>query len=73
VENITLGRKLLKEMEHAMIKIRHNLKVDQDRQKSYIDNKITQKEFKVGDHVYLRVNSKRSFVRMGTCAKLAPY
>jgi hypothetical protein len=31
VDKITLGPKLLKEMEHAMINIRQNLKVVQDR------------------------------------------
>jgi hypothetical protein len=53
VDRTTLRTKLLKEMEHAMIKIRQNLKVAQDRQKSYVDNKRTHREFKVGDHVYL--------------------
>jgi hypothetical protein len=56
-----------------MIKIRQNLKIAQDRQNSYADNKITHKEFKVGDHVYLRVKPKRSNLRMGTYAKLAPH
>jgi hypothetical protein len=72
VDKITLGPELLKEMEQAMIKIRQNLKVAQDRQKSYADSKRTHKEFKVGDHVYLRVKPKRSSLRMGMCAKLAP-
>jgi hypothetical protein len=59
-------------MEHKMIKIRKNLKVAQERQKSYVDSKRTHKEFKVGDHVYLRWKSKRSYLRMGMCAKLEP-
>jgi hypothetical protein len=54
-------------------KIKQNLKVAQDRQKSYADRNQTHREFKVGDHVYLRVNPKRSSLRMGTCAKLAPH
>jgi hypothetical protein len=73
VDRITLGPELLKEMEHAMVKIRQNLKVAQDRQKSYADSKRTHREFKVGDHVYLRVKPKRSSLRMGMCAKLAPH
>jgi hypothetical protein len=72
VDKITLGPELLKEMEHTMVKIRQNIKVAQDRQKSYADNKITHKEFKVEDHVYLRVKPKRSSPRMGTCVKLEP-
>jgi hypothetical protein len=43
-----------------------------DRQKSYADRNRTHKEFKVGDHVYIRVKPKRSSLRMGTCAKLSP-
>jgi hypothetical protein len=52
VDRITLGHELLKEMEHAMITIRKNMKIAQDR-KDYADRKRTQKEFKVGDHVYI--------------------
>jgi hypothetical protein len=72
VDKITLGLELLKEMEHAMVKIRQNMKVSQDRQKSYGDSKSTHIKFKVGDHVYLWVKPKRISLRMGTCAKLAP-
>jgi ribosomal protein L21E len=63
---------MLKEMEHEVVKIKQNLKVAQKRKKSHADNKRTHKEFKVGDHVYIRVNPKRSSLRMGTCAKLSP-
>jgi hypothetical protein len=42
LERLTLGLELLKEMEQAMVKIRHNLKVAQDRKKSYADRKRTQ-------------------------------
>jgi hypothetical protein len=45
VDKITLGPELLKEMEHAMVKIRQNLKVAQNRQKSYVDSKRTHREF----------------------------
>jgi hypothetical protein len=55
MENLTLGPELLKEMEQAMIRIKQNLKISQDRQKRYPDNKRTHKEFKVGDHAYLGV------------------
>jgi hypothetical protein len=30
------------------------------------------KEFKVGEHVYLKVKPQRSSLKLGTCAKLAP-
>lgn len=38
-------------MEHEMITIRKNLKVAQERQKSYVDQRRAHKEFKVGEHV----------------------
>ena len=34
--------------------------------------KRVHKGFKVGDHVYLRVNPKKSSLKLGNCAKLAP-
>jgi hypothetical protein len=62
VDRFTLGPEFMKEMEHKMIKIRQNLKLTQDEQKSYADTKRTHKKFMVGDRV----------LRMETCAKLAP-
>ena len=55
-----------------MVQIRQNLKIYQDIQKSYADRKRTPKEFNTGDHVYLRVRARKSSLRMGSCAKLAP-
>jgi len=42
-----------------MVKIRHNLKVSQDRQKRYVERKRTNREFKVGKHVFLKFKAKR--------------
>jgi hypothetical protein len=63
---------MLKEMEQQVIQIKHNLKVAQNRQKSYTDQKRTPREFKTRDHVYLIVRPRKSSPRMGACAKLAP-
>ena len=30
------------------------------------------KEFSIGDHVYLRVREKKSSMRLGSCSKLSP-
>ena len=30
------------------------------------------REFSVGDHVYLRVREKKSYLNLGSCAKLSP-
>ena len=29
-------------------------------------------EFSVGDHVYLRVSANKSYLKLGSCAKLSP-
>ena len=49
-----------------------NLKVAHDRQKSQADLKRTPKEFQVGEHVFIKVRPKKSSLRLGSCAKLAP-
>jgi hypothetical protein len=54
-----------------MLKIKHNLKVAQDRQKSCVDRNKTHREFKVGDHVFLKVKANRSSLKLGNYAKLA--
>jgi hypothetical protein len=41
-----------------MVNIRQNLKFSQEREKSYAEKGITQREFKVGDHVFLKVKVK---------------
>ena len=59
-------------MEQEVVKIRQNLKAAHDRQKSYVDNHRMNREFSVGDHVYLRVKEKKSSLNLGSCAKLSP-
>jgi RNA recognition motif-containing protein len=69
---ITVGPDMLKEMEQQVTQIKQNLKVAQNRQKSYADQKRTPREFKTRDHIYLRVRTRTSSLRMGACTKLAP-
>ena len=40
-------------MEQEVVKIMKNLKASQDRQKIYADKHRLDREFSVGDHVYL--------------------
>jgi hypothetical protein len=63
---------MLKEMEQQVVQIKQNMKIAHDRQKSYADIKRIPREFKKGDHVYLKVRPRKIFMRMGDCAKLAP-
>jgi hypothetical protein len=66
-----IGPKLLKEMEDQMIIIKLNLKATQDREKSYAHKNRTHREFKVSDHVFLKVKTNRSSLKLGSCTKLA--
>jgi hypothetical protein len=70
-DRIIVGPKFFTEMEDQMIKIKKNSKDSQDRQKHYANKKITHIEFKVGDHVFLKVKSNRSSLKLGSCTKLA--
>jgi hypothetical protein len=70
VDRVVVGPDFLREMEKKMIKIKKNLKVAQVRKKSYADKGRTHREFKVGDHVFLKVKANRSFLKLGTCSKL---
>ena len=67
-----LGQELIKEMEQEVLKIRKNLKETQDRQKSYAYKHRVNREFSVGDHVYLRVRARKSSLKLGSCPKLSP-
>ena len=72
MNRVVLGPELLKEVEQEVVKIRKNLKAAQDRQKSYPDKHRVNREFSVGDHVYLRVRAKKSSLNFRSCAKLSP-
>ena len=73
VDRLVLGLELLKEMDLIVKQVQGNLKIAQDRQKSQADLKRTQKEFQVGEHVFIKVRPKKSSPRLGSCAKLAPH
>jgi hypothetical protein len=71
VDREVVGPEFLKEMEEQILKIKQNLKAAQDRQKRYADRNRIHREFKVGDHVFLKVKANRSSLKMGNWAKLA--
>ena len=70
MNRVVLGPELLKEMEQEVVKIKQNMKDAQDRQKNYADKHRVNREFNVGDHVYLRVRGKKSSLKLGSCANL---
>eukprot|EP00253_Pinus_taeda_P016605 PITA_16605 len=71
-DKLSLGPEMLKEMEDMVKRVRVNLKAAQDRQKNFADQKRRFKEFQIGDHVYIRIQAKRSTLQWSGCAKLAP-
>lgn len=71
-DRLVLGTEMLKEMEAMVKRVRVNLKVAQDRHKSFADRKRTFKEYQVGEHVYVRIRARRSTLQWNGCAKLAP-
>jgi hypothetical protein len=58
-------------MEDQVVKIKHNLKATQDRQKVYPNKNRTTTEFKVGEHVLIKLKPKKSSLKLGSCTKLA--
>jgi hypothetical protein len=69
-DRVVLGRDLLKDIEDQVVKINHNLKVARDRQKVYADKKMTAREFKLGEHVLLKVNPKKISLKLDSRTKL---
>ena len=49
-----------------------NLKEARDDQNIYVEQKRKDKDFQIGNHVYLKVKEKQSLSSLGMCAKLAP-
>jgi hypothetical protein len=68
---VVLGLELLKDIEDQVVKIKQNLKAAQDRQKGYADKNKIAREFKVGEHVLLKVKPKKSSLKLGSCTKMA--
>jgi hypothetical protein len=60
------------EAEEKVKQIQANILAAQSHQKSYTDKRRGPMEFKVGDHVYLRVSPMKGVHRFGIKGKLAP-
>ena len=71
-ERAFFGPDKIKEAEEGVAHVRENLRIAQSRQKSYADNRRRDLEFKVGDHVYLKVSPLRGTFRFHVKGKLAP-
>ena len=56
-----------------MIKKIKKLKDVQDRKKNYVYKGINHKEFKEGNHVFLKVKANKSSLKLGNCSKLVAH
>nr|GFA33719.1 hypothetical protein [Tanacetum cinerariifolium] len=58
-----LGLEVVQETTNKIVQIKERLKVAQDRQKSYADNRRKPLEFSIGDKVLLKVSTRKGVVR----------
>eukprot|EP00253_Pinus_taeda_P014122 PITA_14122 len=71
-DKLRLGPEMIKELEDMVKRVCSNLKAAHDRKKNFADCKRRFKEYQVGDHVYIRIQAKKSTLQWSGCAKLAP-
>ena len=71
-ESSIIGLDLIINTSNKVGMIRKRLLTAQSRQKSYADVRRRPLEFKVGDHVFLKVMPKRGVIRFGKRGKLSP-
>ena len=71
-ERVVFGPDIVTEAEEKVKQIRANLLTAKSRQQSYADKRRRPLEFKIGDHVYLRVSPMKGIRRFGIKGKLAP-
>ncbi|KAK7318897.1 hypothetical protein RJT34_03604 [Clitoria ternatea] len=69
---IHLGPELIREMNEQVVLIREKIKIAQDRQKSYYDNRHRPLEFQAGDWVFLKVSPTKGVGRILKSHKLNP-
>ena len=71
-ENSITGPDPIRDTSEKVSLIRQRLLTAQSRKKRYADVRRRPLEFKVGDHVFLKVMLKRGVVRFGKRGKLSP-
>jgi hypothetical protein len=72
-EKVIFGLDLVEEAEATVHRIQDNLKVTKSCQETYANKRRRPLEFKVGNHVYLRVSPMKGMKRFGVKGKLAPH
>jgi hypothetical protein len=71
-DNVIFGLDLVEEAKSIVCRIQENLKATKSRQETYANKRCRRLEFKVGNHVYLRVSPMKGVKRFVVKEKLAP-
>ncbi|MCO5574384.1 hypothetical protein L7F22_028168 [Adiantum nelumboides] len=69
---VEASKQMLDEMEAQTKAIRKDIQAAQDKQKQYADKDRSERIFKLGDKVFLRVKPKQSNLSLGKFKKLSP-
>jgi hypothetical protein len=70
-EKVIFGPDLVEEAEATIRRIQGNLRAAKSRQETYANKRLRPLEFKVGNHVYLRVSRMKGAKWFGVKGKLA--
>ena len=71
-ERKVIGPDLIQETEEKVKMIRERLKVAIDRQKSYVNMKIKDIRYEIGEKLFLKVSPWKKVMRFGKNGKLSP-
>jgi hypothetical protein len=71
-DRVTIGPKLIQEMEDQVIHIRQQLKETRDKQKMHVDAHRTDQSYEVGYHVFICIGPNKNTIRFGKGTKLPP-
>ena len=71
-EKAVVGPDLVADAVEKVKGIRQRMKAAQDRYKSYTDKRRRPLEFRMGDHVFLKVSPTKGVIRFGVRGKLNP-
>jgi hypothetical protein len=59
---VTIGPKLIQEMEEQVIQIRQPLKETHDKQKSHVDAHRTNRSYEVGYHIFICIKPNKNII-----------
>jgi hypothetical protein len=71
-EKVIFGHDIINKVEATICHIQDNVKAAKSYQESYANKRRRLLEFKVGDHMYLKVSPMKGVKRFGVKGKLAP-